>query len=522
MAHSSTDSTSLRLAELMAALSIATDLGMGQPMEYAMTTCIVAVRLGEAAGLSEAELRDTYYEALLRYIGCNADTYWLASIVGDELALRTEVARTDIGDHERVVEMMVRYIRQANAGVSPQQMDQVIAQNLAQLPLLATSFFPGHCEVAQRLATRLNFPESFVRTVGQIYARWDGQGVPALKEEAIAPAMLVAGLAQDAVVFYHIGGVAAATAMARQRSGGAHAPWLVEIFCERAADLLAGLDAAPTWQTVLALEPGPQHTLDETAFDNACEAIADFTDIKSPYFLNHSRHVADLAARTAQQCGLPPGDVQLVHRAGYLHDLGKVGISAGIWGKSGSLTDREWEKVRLHPYYSERVLARPAKLAEIGALAGLHHERLDGSGYFRGVPATMLSPAARILAAANTYCALTERRAHRSALSPQRAAEELTRAVRAGWLDGDAVKAVLVAAGHQAPSVKKEMVAGLSEREVEVLRLLARGYTMKQTAAELVISYKTVDRHIQNIYTKINVSTRAAATLFAMENNLLT
>jgi response regulator RpfG family c-di-GMP phosphodiesterase/DNA-binding CsgD family transcriptional regulator len=367
----------------------------------------------------------------------------------------------------------------------------------------------------------LEFPESFVQTVGQLYARWDGKGIPPLKGEAISPAMLVAGLAQDAVTFYHLGGVEAATEMARQRRGGAHSPELVEIFCGRAAELLAGLDAEPTWQSVLALEPGPQRTLNEVEFDNACEAIADFTDIKSPFFLNHSRHVADLAARAAGHCGLPAGDVKLVRRAGYLHDIGKVGISAGIWSKPGPLNEREWEKVRLHPYYTERVLARPAELARIGTLASLHHERLDGSGYFHGINATMLSPTARILAAANSYCALTELRSHRPARSPEQAAEELRREARAGRLDGDVVKAVLAAAGHRAPPVKKEVVAGLSEREVEVLRLLARGYTMKQIAAELVISFKTVDRHVQNIYTKINVSTRAAATLFAMENNLL-
>jgi HD-GYP domain-containing protein (c-di-GMP phosphodiesterase class II) len=420
-----------------------------------------------------------------------------------------------------VVELMVRFIRQANAGAGPQQMDQVIAQGLAQLPLLATSFFPGHCEVARRLATRLGFPDSFVQTVGQIYARWDGQGVPALAGEAISPARLVAGLAQDAVVFYHLDGVSGAAAMARERSGGAHAPWLVEIFCERADELLRGVDEEPTWETVLAMEPGPQHTMDEAAIDRACEAIADFTDIKSPYFLNHSRHVADLAARAAEQCGLPAGDVRLVRRAGHLHDLGKVGISAGIWGKADALTEREWEKVRLHPYYAERVLARPARLADIGAVAALHHERLDGSGYHRGAVASTLPPAARVLAAANAYCAWTETRAHRPALPPDRAADELTRAVRAGQLDGEAVRAVLVAAGHQTPSARKEMVAGLSEREVDVLRLIARGHTMNEAAAELVISYKTVDRHIQNIYSKIDVSTRAAATLFAMENNLL-
>jgi HD-GYP domain-containing protein (c-di-GMP phosphodiesterase class II) len=281
------------------------------------------------------------------------------------------------------------------------------------------------------------------------------------------------------------------------------------------------MDAEASWQAVLDMEPGPHHTLDEVAIDVACEAIADFTDIKSPYFLNHSRDVAGLAARAAEHCGLPAGDVQLVRRAGYLHDLGKVGISAGIWGKADALTEREWEKVRLHPYYTERVLARPARLADIGAVAALHHERLDGSGYHRGAPASMLSPAARVLAAANAYCALTELRAHRPALPPEEAAEELTRAVRAGRLDGETVRAVLVAAGQKAPSVKKELVAGLSEREVEVLRLIARGHTMNEVAAALVISYKTVDRHVQNIYAKIDVSTRAGATLFAMEHNLL-
>jgi HD-GYP domain-containing protein (c-di-GMP phosphodiesterase class II) len=490
-------------------------------MEYAMTTCITAVRLGEAAGLSEAELRDVYYEALLRYIGCNADTHWAASIFGDELALRADFAKIDSADNLRVLGLMLHYMREANPGANPLQMVQIIAQNFPQLPQLATSFFPGHCEVAQRLAVRLGFPESFVQTVGQIYARWDGKGIPALKGEAISPAMLVVALAQDAVTFYRLDGVEAATAMARQRSGGAHSPKFVEIFCDRAAELLAGLDDEVTWQSVLAIEPGPQRILNETEFDNACEAIADYTDIKSPYFLNHSRHVAELAARTAEGCGLPKQDVKLIRRAGYLHDLGKVGVSAGIWGKSGSLSEREWEKVRLHPYYTERVLARPSELARIGAAAALHHERLDGSGYFRGVKAPMLSPAARILATVNTFCAWTELRPHRSTRSIELAAEDLKREARAGRFDGEVVNAVLMAAGQRAPSVKKEVVAGLSEREVEVLRLLARGHTMKQIAAELTISFKTVDRHIQNIYTKINVSTRAAATLFAMENNLL-
>jgi DNA-binding CsgD family transcriptional regulator len=342
-----------------------------------------------------------------------------------------------------------------------------------------------------------------------------------VKGEEIAPAMLVTTLAQDAVIFYRLGGVDAAVAMARKRSGGAHSPRLVELFCRNAHTLLAGLDEAPVWDTVLALEPGERRMLSEEELDNACEVIADYADIKSPFFLEHSRRVAMLASASAAQCGLPKGDVVDVRRAGYLHDIGKVGISAGIWGKPGGLSQREWEDVRLHPYHTERILSRSPLLSRLGGLAALHHERLDGSGYYRSLTGAMLSPSARILAAANLYCSLTERRAHRPAYNAEDAATELRNQVRLGRLDGDVVGAVLEAAGHRTAPRRREVVAGLSEREVEVLRLIARGFTMKQMAVELAISIKTVDRHIQNIYTKIGVSTRAGATLFAMENSLV-
>jgi len=232
--------------------------------------------------------------------------------------------------------------------------------------------------------------------------------------------------------------------------------------------------------------------------------------------------VAELAAKAARRCGLPEADAVTIRRAGLLHDIGRVGVSAGIWGKPGPLSEREWERVRMHPYYTERVLARPGVLARLGALAALHHERLDGSGYYRGLPASMLLPAARILAAADVYHAMTEPRPHRPPLMPEIAAEQLQREVRAGRLDGEAVSNVLAAAGHIVRTPRRELVAGLSERQVEVLRLIAGGYSMKQIAGLLTISEKTVDNHIQHIYNKIGVSTRAGATLFAMEQDLLT
>jgi HD-GYP domain-containing protein (c-di-GMP phosphodiesterase class II) len=286
--------------------------------------------------------------------------------------------------------------------------------------------------------------------------------------------------------------------------------------------LTSGLDDEPSWEAVLASEPGAREYLSEAQFDTACRALADFVDIKSTYTYGHSPHVAELASEAARRGGLPPIDVTSLRRAALLHELGKTGISIGIWDKPGALTDREREQVRLHPYYTERILARPTELARLGALAAAHHERLDGSGYHRGVTGSQLTPAARILIAANLYQTKSELRPHRSALTPDQAAAELRREVKAGRLDGEAVNHVLAAAGQPVPSVGRDYVAGLSEREIEVLRLLARGQSMKAIAAQLSIAPKTVDSHIQHIYTKIGVSTRAGATLFAMEHNLVT
>jgi DNA-binding CsgD family transcriptional regulator len=204
-----------------------------------------------------------------------------------------------------------------------------------------------------------------------------------------------------------------------------------------------------------------------------------------------------------------------------LHDLGRVGISAGVWTKAGPLTEREWEQVRLHPYYTERILARSPALAPIGALAALHCERLDGSGYHRRLPASLLSPAARLLAAADVYRALLEPRPHRPAHTPAAAAAELGRAAQAGGLESDAVRCVLVAAGQPLKKARPARPAQLTERELDVLRLIARGHSIKQMAQQLTISPKTVDTHIQHIYEKVGVSTRAGATLFAIEHDLL-
>jgi HD-GYP domain-containing protein (c-di-GMP phosphodiesterase class II) len=281
------------------------------------------------------------------------------------------------------------------------------------------------------------------------------------------------------------------------------------------------LGTEPVRAKVLAAEPAPQPVLSDEQLETALQALANFADLKSPYTVNHSSAVAALAAVAARVYGLPESDVCLVRRAGYVHAIGRVGVSAGIWGKPGPLSEAEWERVRLHPYYTQRILAQPTVLAELSALATLHQERLDGSGYHRGLPAAMLPPAGRLLAVATAYQAMREDRPHRAAFSAALAAQELRRQVIAGRLEGEAVKAVLAAAGHQAVKKEPVHVAGLTEREVEILRLLARGLSNREIAQRLIVSPKTVGNHVQNIYGKIGVSTRAAATFFAMQHHLM-
>jgi HD-GYP domain-containing protein (c-di-GMP phosphodiesterase class II) len=195
-------------------------------------------------------------------------------------------------------------------------------------------------------------------------------------------------------------------------------------------------------------------------------------------------------------------------------------VPNGVWEKPGALGSSDWERVRLHAYHSERILSRCAPLAECAPLAGMHHERLDGSGYHRGARTAAIPMAARVVAAADIFQAATQERAHRPGLSPDAAASELSAEAAAGRIDADAARAVIEAAGER-PAVRVTRPAGLTDRQVEVLRLVARGLSNPEIARELVVSRRTAEHHVQDIYARIGVSSRAAAALFAMEHDLL-
>ena len=509
----------VRLAELVGALSLATDLGMGQPLEQALRTCLLATRLGEEAGLGADDLGSVYYGALLRYVGCTADAHEAAALFGDEIAARAAFAPLDPG---RPREMVAWLARHAGAGRPPPVRLGLLATALAAGSRGPREAFRAHCEVAQRLAERLGLGAGVRRALGHAFERWDGSGVPAgLRGEAVAVAARVTALARDAEVIARLEGPGSALGTVRARAGSAYDPALASLFAERGAELLRSIDEDGSWQALARAEPEPPRLVPEDGLDGVCAVMADFADLASPYTVGHSAGVADLAEAAGWRSGLPSDEVAGLRRAALLHDLGRVGVSSGIWGKPGPLDAGQWERVRLHPYYTERIVVRVSALAALGAVAGAHHERLDGSGYPRGSTGRHLGRAERLLAAADVYHALTQRRPHRPARAPAEAAAALGDEVAEGRIDADAAEAVLAAAGQRRERAAPPAPAGLSERELQVLGHLARGRTNRQIAGRLGISPKTVGHHVAHVYAKIGVSTRAGATLFAAERGLV-
>jgi len=378
-----------------------------------------------------------------------------------------------------------------------------------------------HAAIARTLAEHLELPPPVLEALASAYERWDGRGWPGERGgEGVPVAARLAQAAEFIEVANRIGGPEAARALARERRGRQFDPAVADLLEADAEGILSGLATTATWHAVIAAEPSLAVVLSGERFDAALMAIADFVDLKSPYFLGHARAVAGLAAAAGGTLGLSDADTRTLRRAGLVHDLGRLGVSNAIWDKRGPLAAGEWERVRMQPYLTERMLHQSEALAPLGAIAVQHRERLDGSGYPGGLVGAGISRQARILGAADAYQAMREPRPHRGALSAERAAGELRAEVRAGRLDGDAVEAVLGAAGHRV-SRRREGPAGLTAREVEVLRLLARGLPNKEIAERLVISPKTVANHVEHIYSKIGASTRAAAALFAMSHGLL-
>jgi HD-GYP domain-containing protein (c-di-GMP phosphodiesterase class II) len=509
-----------RLAELTIALSLATDLGTGQPMEHGLRSCLLSLAAAEELDLDSATRSCVYYTALLRFLGCTSDAAETAELAGgDEIVFNATFAPVL---NAASGEQMRYFLRHLAEELPWHRRAGQIARALADKDGDRRSV-AQHCEAACRLADRLGVGADVCEALAHAFERWDGKGQPhGLAGEAVPIAVRIVAVARDVELWARSGGWSTVAEILAHRRGHGYDPAVVDVFLANGGQWLGTLADNPA-PHVLDAEPPPVRLVATGELDGVLAAVADFTDLKSPWFRTHSSGVAALVHDAALAAGCFSDDATMLRRAALVHDVGRVGVPNGIWGHRGSLSAAQWERVRMHPYLTERVLHGCAVLAPFAELAGHHHERVDGSGYHRGAAGDdQLSFGVRLLAAADAYHAMTEERPHRPALAGADAAAALSAEVGAGRFTRREVDAVLAAAGLQTRPPNVARPAGLTEREVAVLRLISRGNTNKQVAKKLGISAKTVGHHVEHIYVKTGVSTRAGATLFAMEHGLLT
>lgn len=480
-----------------------------------MRSCLLATGLARVTGLGDEDLATVYWTTLLRHIGCTASAHEEAAHGGgDELATRPLASRTDFRSPKEAVALLAATLMAVPASRRP----RVLVTSLGSWGNLALT---ATCEVGSTMAERLGLGPDVRAGLYEMFERWDGKGVPrGIAAEAISLGARYAQVATSAVAFHDLGGFELAAEVVRRRSGRMLDPEVAAAYLRHGPALHRELDEADPLPAAVAAEPGPVRRVSERELDDCARAFADMADLKAPFLHGHSSRVAELAAVAARSMRMSGEDVIGLRRAAWFHDLGRVAVPDGVWERPGPLSEAEWEQVRLHAYHTERVLARSAPLAPLARIAGMHHERLDGSGYHRQSAGAGIPLAARVLAAADAFDAMTHERPHRPALPRATAAAELGAAVRDGALDGDAVAAVLGATGGRVGRAGRPRPAGLSEREVEVLRLLAEGLSNRGIAERLFISRRTAETHVQHIYGKIGVSTRAGAAMFAMRHGL--
>ena len=503
-----------RTLELLGGLSLVTDLGTGSPLEESLKRCLVATRLAKIIGCTDAEISDVLYAALLQHLGCTAYAHETARLWGDDVVTTRAAFLSGSGESRDIWRVWIPEMASAT-GRSKARVLATTVVTSRQMDAGPTAT----CEVARGASQGLGLPEPVQLGLANMFAMWNGKGFPNTAGEAIPLAARVMQVALTAVMFASHANTEVAVAEVRRRAGTQLDPNLANVLIERSDELLGDLNEIDAYQSVLDAEPEPVRRVEKRELAEVARTFGNLVDLKSPWLQGHSAGVGDLAAGGAGMLGLRE-DVDAVRVAGYLHDLGRIGVSSAIWDKAGPLSGIERDQARLHAYHSERILGRIPPLTKLAKLAGEHHERCDGTGYHRGSTAAQLSMASRLLACADAYRRWIEDRPYRRALAPARAADRLEEEARAGRLDADAAAAVIEAAGLPR-GIRRVRPADLTERQIEVLRLVSRGLSNSEIAEHLVLSRRTVEHHVQDVYVKIGASTRAGAAMFAMQHGLL-
>ena len=506
----------LRKAELLAAISLAIDLGLGQPMEHMLRSSLIATRIAERMGLDGQQRATVYYANLVGWIGCHADSHELSALFGDDIAYRADTYAVDMAGWA-FLRLMVSHVGRGlpgwERGVRAAAFVLTARNQVARL-------IHSHCSSAGVLSDRMGLDRQVGEALAYIFERWDGRGMPnGARGDDIPLEIHIVHLADVVEVHLRTGGLPAAIDVVGSRRGTQFSPVVADVFEGDAAGIVDGLLEMDVWTAALAQAPERDRILADDEIDELLRAVADFVDLKCPCSPGYSRAVGDLVAAAARHLRMPSAEITRLYRAGLVHGLGRLGVSNQIWEKKAPLSTAEWERLRMYPYLTGRILSRVGGLESVVSLATQHEERIDGSGFPRGLGGADLTMQDRLLAAAVAYQQLLEPRPNQRALDAGGAAGRLRQEARAGRFDAEAVDAVLVAAGHR-PSRPTPRSAGLTARELEVLRLVAQGQSNREIAAELFIAEKTARNHIERVYAKLGVNNRTQATLAAIDRGL--
>ncbi len=411
------------MSEVLAALSFALDLTEGQPFGHALRTCLLGMRLGERIGLPLHERRDLFYALLLKDVGCSSNAARMYQLFGgDDRAAKRDLKRVDWS----------RYFHAAGYAMSHASRGASWFERARRVALLAGAggraaheLVETRCRRGAAIVHDLGFGSEVADAVASLDEHWNGRGQPqGLRGTQIPMLARIMGLAQTLEVFAMIESPSAALAVVESRRGTWFDPTLVEAAKDLEAELVrwCGLDDWDLQEAVRRIEPGDAVLLAGAgALDRIAGAFAAVVDAKSPFTANHSRRVTEFVVRITEHFALPAEERVALRRAALLHDLGKLSVPNSVLDKPGPLSAQEWEMVRLHPYYTQRILDHVRGFQSLAFVASSHHERMDGRGYFRGLRGADVPFGARVLATADIYEALTSDRPYRPALTTEAA-----------------------------------------------------------------------------------------------------
>ncbi len=438
----------IKLSEVVSALSYALDITEGQPEGHAVRSCLIGMRVAEALKLPAPELSSLFYALLLKDLGCSSNSAKISALfAADDRAVKCDYKTTE-WTHP------AEGLKHALRNVSPEGGPLKRARNLLKVGLNeggAKKLIEIRCERGAQIAQHIGFSEETGEAIRALDEHWDGKGHPlGLRGEEIPLLGRILGLSQTVEVFFSAYGREAAAEVALSRQGTWFDPKLVAVFLDlqRAPDFWETLADPNFRERALALEPSDRVVLsDDARLDRVAEAFAQVIDAKSPWTYKHSERVAKYAVGTATVLGFSTHELRDLKRAALLHDIGKLGISNLILDKPGKLSEAEFAEVRKHPDYTRRILEQISSFRTLAEVAGSHHERLDGRGYPRGLQAEQLSLAAKVLAVADQFEALSAERPYREKLTHLQVFDILKANVGTG-ICGDCLGALETFAGY--------------------------------------------------------------------------